>query len=289
MRSARVPEVLRTLAHAKVNLTLEVLGIRPDGYHEIDTVLQEIELADVVTVQPADNWSISVSGPMAAGTPTDDSNLALRAAKLLAQRVDGMPVHIHLEKHIPAAGGLGGGASDAAAVLRLLKGLWAASDADLSAVANEVGSDEAFFLVGGTSRAQGRGEQVTALAPIPTHGVVVFVPGQTIEKKTPRMFAALDRHPFDNGSVTESFAAEAPLSITGIDIFNAFERVAFDLFPWLANLWADLERRTGEPIRLAGAGPCLYWIGAPDSAAGVAALASGADCQVIESRTVSRS
>lgn len=284
-----MPDVMRTLAHAKVNLTLEVLGIRPDGYHEIDTILQEIELADVVEVAPAAEWLISVSGPAAAGTPVDESNLALRAARLLAARVSGSPVRIHLEKHIPAAGGLGGGASDAAAVLRLLRTIWpTTTDADLSAVANEVGSDEAFFLVGGTARARGRGERVTVLETLSPHGIVVYVPRQTIEKKTPRMFAALDRHDLDSGSVTASFAASVRTGISGQDTFNAFERVAFELFPWLADLWADLERRTGEVIRLAGAGPCLFWIGPLDSVVAVTAASAGADCQVIPTRTVSR-
>ncbi|MGE3076770.1 MAG: 4-(cytidine 5'-diphospho)-2-C-methyl-D-erythritol kinase [Dehalococcoidia bacterium] len=284
-----MPESLRTLAHAKVNLTLEVLGLRPDGYHEIDTVLQEIALGDVVELEPAVRWSITVSGPQSAGTPCDESNLALRAAMLLAERVDGSPVSVHLEKHIPAAGGLGGGASDAAAVLRLLARMWPVTTSDeISALANAIGSDEAFFLVGGTARARGRGESVTPLAPLAGHGVVVFVPPQTIERKTPRMFAALDRHAFDSGSVTAAFAQRPPSHVTGADTFNAFERVAFELFPWLATLWTDLERRTGEIIRLAGAGPCLFWIGPLESAETVARAALGADCQVIQSQTVQR-
>ncbi|MGE0598051.1 MAG: 4-(cytidine 5'-diphospho)-2-C-methyl-D-erythritol kinase [Dehalococcoidia bacterium] len=281
--------MFRALAHAKVNLTLEVLGTRPDGYHEIDTVLQEIALADLVTVEPSSGWSVSVTGPQAEGTPCDESNLALRAAMRLAERVGGSPVRVHLEKHIPAAGGLGGGAADAATVLRLLAEVWpGVNAADLSAVAKAIGSDEAFFLVGGTARARGRGESVTSLPPIPTHGVVVFVPGRSIEKKTPRMFAALDRHRFDSGSVSAAFAARPPRQITGQDTYNAFERVAFELFPWLASLWSDLERRTGAVIRLAGAGPCMFWIGPTDATTRIARAALGAECQIIESQTVQR-
>jgi 4-diphosphocytidyl-2-C-methyl-D-erythritol kinase len=154
-----VSEPRSALAHAKINLVLEVLGVRDDGYHEIDTILQEVELADVVAVAPASDWAIDVTGPRAAGTPEDHSNLALRAAILLAERVeDSCPVRISLEKHVPAAGGLGGGASDAATALKLLAELWRrATWPDLQAVANAIGSDEAFFLVGGTARAEGRG------------------------------------------------------------------------------------------------------------------------------------
>jgi 4-diphosphocytidyl-2-C-methyl-D-erythritol kinase len=281
-------ESLTGPAHAKVNLVLEVLGKREDGYHEIDTILQEIELADVVTIERSADWSIAASGPRAAGVPVDETNLALKAAKLLAARVPGsFPVTINLEKHIPAAGGLGGGASDAATTLRLLQRMWAgASDEDLLGVANAIGSDEAFFLVGGTARAQGRGERVTSLPPIPPQEVVVFIPPETIERKTQRMFEALGRLPFDGGERTRDFVAEPPRST--VSPFNAFERVAFELVPSLRGLWMDLESRIEQKVSLAGAGPCLFWMGDYGPAEMVARAAQGADCEIIPTHTVSR-
>ena len=118
-------EVLRGVAHAKVNLVLEVIGLRPDGYHDIDTILQELELSDRVELRPSNSWSIRASGPYASGTPVDDSNLAWRAARMLGERIGYSETFaMHLHKNIPAAGGLGGGASDAAAVLKLLAGYW---------------------------------------------------------------------------------------------------------------------------------------------------------------------
>jgi 4-diphosphocytidyl-2-C-methyl-D-erythritol kinase len=284
-----VSEARSALAHAKINLVLEVLGIREDGYHEVDTILQEVELADVVTVAPAADWAIEVGGPHAPGTPEDASNLALKAAMLLAVRVEGSSrVLISLEKHVPAAGGLGGGASDAAATLRLLAKLWPGTTwRDLEIVANQIGSDEAFFLLGGTARAQGRGERVTPLANLQAHDVVLFVPPQTIERKTARMFAGLGKLPFDGGGIATEFCAPLPADVAMEDTFNAFERVAFDLFPWLAELWEDLEQRTGETIRLAGAGPCMFWIGRSGGAT-IATRARGAACEVILTRTVSR-
>lgn len=278
-------------AHAKINLVLEVLGIRGDGYHEIDTVLQEVALDDIVSVEVTNDWRLTASGPFAKGTPLDDSNLALRAARLLAERVGRTRdrVHVHLDKHIPPAGGLGGGASDAAAVLRLLREIWPeVTSSDCLEVANSLGSDEAFFLVGGTARAQGRGEFVTALPDVPRHDVVLFVPPQTIERKTPRMFAALDRHAFDDGLIAGQFVAAPPEFLSSAMTFNAFERVAFDLFPWLADLWADLEERTRFPVRLCGAGPCLFWIGREGEGEEIAGRAAGADCEVILTHTVSR-
>lgn len=282
-------EPVSGLARAKVNLVLEVCGRRPDGYHEIDTILQEVELADTVTVTPSTSWAVTVRGPHAAGVPVDDSNLALKAATLLAARVGGSPVSIHLEKQIPAAGGLGGGASNAATVLKLLGTQWpGATRGQQLAVAEAVGSDEAFFMTGGTGRAQGRGERVTTLRALPAHDVVLFVPPQSIERKTARMFEALGRLPFDDGRVAAAFAENPPVRFESAMVFNAFERVAFDLFPWLAALWADVEARASSPVHLCGAGPCLFWIGQQGEGSRIAALAQGAACEVIPTRTVNR-
>lgn len=290
-RFAPVPRGLTAPAPAKVNLVLEVTGVRADGFHEIDTVLQTLELADRVDVALDAEPGVSVSGPFAAGTPADETNLAWRAAAGLGRACGESTerLRIRLEKRIPPAGGLGGGASDAAAVLRLLQQAWpAATDAMLLDVANGIGSDEAFFLTGGTARARGRGEDVTPLAPLGRHGVVLFVPPATLERKTARMFAALDRHPFDTGAVSEAFARRDGGKVTSADVFNAFERVAFDLFDDLAALWEQLEGRIGEPVRLAGAGPTLFWIGSEARAAIVAAAAQGLACTVIETATLGR-
>lgn len=298
-----MPDTLTAPAPAKINLVLEVLGKRADGYHDIATVLQTLELADTVTLTFGGEPGVTVTGAYAHGTPADESNLAWRAAVELASR-SGHSVeelHITLNKQIPAAGGLGGGASDAATVLRLLSGggsssfplleygSWAsgrpATDKKLVAAASAVGSDVAFFLVGGTAVATGRGELVEALTDLAQHGVVLFVTPDSLERKTARLFAALDAVSFNDGSVTRAFVATHPGELRGADIYNAFERVAFDVFPGLAGLWEDLEERIGEPIRLAGAGPTLFWIGPLEEAGVVAAKAAGLPCTVIPTRT----
>lgn len=278
-------------APAKVNLVLEVLGKREDGYHEVDTILQTLELADTVTLDfdpDADVLPVSVSGPFAAGCPADTSNLAWRAAEELARQC-GRPLgHLgmHLEKRIPAAGGLGGGASDAAAVIRLLRARWPeVTDAMALAAAASVGSDVPFFLVGGTARARGRGERVEPLPPVAPQGVVLFVPGATLERKTARLFAALDGQPFDDGrhaSVAGARAAGMPVLTP---VYNAFGRVAVDVFPGLDALRHDLEHRLGEPISLAGAGPVLFWMGPPPARARIVAIATGAACTIIPTMT----
>ncbi|MFN0094560.1 MAG: 4-(cytidine 5'-diphospho)-2-C-methyl-D-erythritol kinase [Dehalococcoidia bacterium] len=279
-------------AHAKVNLALEVMGLRSDGYHDIDTVVQAVGLHDRVTVTltpAAAAPYITVSGPCADGVPVDDRNLALRAVHALAA-LTGRPaggVRLQIEKFIPAAGGLGGGSADAAAVLRGLQRLWGPIPDDVLVAAGAmVGSDEPAMVVGGTVRAQGRGERVAKLAPLLPHDVVLFVSPGSIERKTARMFAALDGLPPDTGSVAERVAAGRQPRWLAADVYNSFERVAFDLFPGLAALWEDLESRTGEAVRLAGAGPTLFWIGPAGAGARVAARARGAACTVVETETV---
>lgn len=285
-------ESLRGRAPAKINLVLEVLGKRPDGYHEIDTILQELELADEVVISPATEMSITASGPFAEGTPVDGTNLAWRAFEMAAS-AGGFKgrARIDLVKNIPAAGGLGGGASDAACVLRLAR-RWMPSltDGDLLRIANALGSDEAFFLAGGTARAIGRGESVTSLPPLPRHDVVLFIPPATIESKTARMFEALGKTPFDTGTVADAFIARAQRqSFSSTEVHNAFERVAFDLFPGLAQLWRDIEVRIKNAVRLAGAGPTLFWIGPEGEGPAIVAAVGRIDCRVILTRTAGAS
>jgi 4-diphosphocytidyl-2-C-methyl-D-erythritol kinase len=279
-------QALTALAPAKINLVLEVTGRRSDGYHEIDTVLQTLALADSVTLREGDG--LRVAGPYAGDLPSaEDANLVRRAETELRRHAIGEGAFgWSIDKRVPAAGGLGGGSSDAATALRLLQKRWpGATDAALFEAAAATGSDVPFFLVGGTARAQGRGEQVTPLPALPAHGVVLFVSPAGIERKTARMFEALGGTEFDDGRVAANFASAPPGRFTGADVFNSFERVAFDVFPRLGKLWEAIERRTGEPARLAGAGPTLFWIGPPERAAGVAARAQGLACTVIQTAT----
>jgi 4-diphosphocytidyl-2-C-methyl-D-erythritol kinase len=277
-------------APAKINLSLDVLAKRADGYHEIDTVLQALELADKVTVSFGGEPGMHVSGPRAAGVPADETNGAWRAAAALATVLgrDISGLGIAIEKHIPAAGGLGGGSSDAATTLRLLQHAWPeATDAHLLDAALAVGSDEAFFLVGGTARARGRGERVEALDPLPRHGVVLFLPEVTLERKTARLFAALAETAFDSGDATTALVRrlDGAAVLTASVLHNAFERVSFDVFPGLRTLRHDIERGIGDPVRLSGAGPTLFWIGRLADVPSVAAYCQGIPCEVVITAT----
>lgn len=159
-------------ASAKVNLALEVLGKRADGYHEIATVLQAVDLFDRIAVVTADTLSLHTDDP---DLPTDEGNLVMRAARLL-QKAAGIETgaRIRLQKRIPVAAGLGGGSSDAAATLWGLSRLWKLRwpTARLQELAVELGMDVPFFLGAGRAVARGRGEQ---LAPLPGGGGYALV------------------------------------------------------------------------------------------------------------------
>jgi 4-diphosphocytidyl-2-C-methyl-D-erythritol kinase len=179
---------------AKVNLGLAVGGPRPDGYHDLATVFHAVSLYDDVTAKPADEVTLTVSGAQADLVPTDGANLAVRAARLVAERAgitEG--VHLHVRKDIPVAGGMAGGSADAAAALLACDALWHAglSRAELGELAAELGSDVPFALLGGTAIGTGRGDRLTpALARGIHHWVIALSDGGL---STPAVYAETDR------------------------------------------------------------------------------------------------
>ncbi|MBQ6712403.1 MAG: 4-(cytidine 5'-diphospho)-2-C-methyl-D-erythritol kinase, partial [Selenomonadales bacterium] len=159
-------------AKAKVNLTLDILGKRDDGYHEVEMIMQSIDLADIVTLEDAEDIIVETD---LAELADDRTNLAYRAAELLRDTYgEGRGAHIRIEKKIPLAAGLAGGSSDAAAVLLGLNELWKLGlDIDkLTALGARLGSDVPFCMIGGTMLAKGRGE---VLARVPSLGAYPLV------------------------------------------------------------------------------------------------------------------
>lgn len=157
--------MIESPAHAKLNVFLRVHGRRDDGYHDVETLLLPISLADHITVESADELTLSLEGPAAEGVPADDTNLALRAARALAAEAGGaetLGARITIEKRIPVAAGLGGGSADAATTLLLLDELWGSGMGrdGLARLAAEVGSDVPAMLLGEPAYVRGRGEIV---------------------------------------------------------------------------------------------------------------------------------
>lgn len=167
-------------AHAKINLTLEILGGRPDGYHDIMSVVQAISLHDTLTFEQAEAITLYGGSPDA---PADESNLVLKAARALNAAVGGgHGARITLEKRIPVGAGLGGGSSDAATALIGLNELWRTgiSRERLMEVAGTLGSDVPFFLGAGTALAEGRGECITSLGAPPEMWLTLAKPASSL-------------------------------------------------------------------------------------------------------------
>lgn len=182
---------LQELAPAKVNLSLRITGRRPDGYHLLDSIVAFTDFGDRIAVETAVELSLTVDGPQADGIPTDSGNLVLQAATALAKATGTRRgAAIRLTKELPAAGGIGGGSSDAAAALRLLCRLWdvAPSREDLAAIALKLGADVPVCLEPRPRHMSGIGEKLGVLPPFPGAGIVLANPGHPCA--TPDVFRA---------------------------------------------------------------------------------------------------
>jgi len=188
-----VPGPVTVRVPAKVNLELLVGPRRADGYHGLSTVFHAVSLYDDVTVSIADEWGVSVSGPLAAGVPEDEHNLALRAARLVQSRFDVEPVHVSIRKGIPVSGGMAGGSADAAATLVALDHLWGLDldREEIEELGADLGSDVPFLVAGGTAMGSGRGEMLApVLARGTYHWVFALAEGGL---STPAVYAECDR------------------------------------------------------------------------------------------------
>ncbi|MCH8025313.1 MAG: 4-(cytidine 5'-diphospho)-2-C-methyl-D-erythritol kinase [Chloroflexi bacterium] len=271
---------LRLRAPAKINWSLEVLRKQPDGYHEVRTVLQTIALSDWLTLTPAHDVSLQITGEAftraarALAEEPPESNLAYRAAELLRETAGAAAgVRIELEKRVPVAAGLGGGSSDAAAVLRGLRKLWrlstdAIDDAALAAVAADLGSDVPFFLRGGLALASGRGTELTPLPDSPRQRLLVAWPERSASgDKTARMYAALRSEHFSDGTQTEQLVKRLVdgAAVRDNDIVNVFERLLPEVDKNAAQAFSA-ARATRIP-HLAGSGPALFFLLSEDEPA----------------------
>lgn len=247
-------------ACAKINLTLEVLGRREDGYHEIASVVQAIDLCDVLSFRPREHIYLACNIPELASP----NNLVFKAAKLLQDFTGSSSgVAISLEKAIPLASGLGGGSSDAAVTLQALNEIWELNLAseDLEKVALDLGSDISFFLHSGqTALAEGRGDKITSLPPFPKTWVVLVKPPIDVSSKTRRMYASLNNSHFGRGQNTRRLVEliQRGEKIAPSFCYNVFEDIAFSFFPGLEKYRRSFISAGAEDVHLAGAGPVLF-------------------------------
>ncbi|HET6356742.1 4-(cytidine 5'-diphospho)-2-C-methyl-D-erythritol kinase [Streptomyces sp.] len=271
---------------AKVNVQLAVGGARPDGFHDLANVFLAVSLYDEVTVSPASSLTITCSGPDAGQVPLDRTNLAARAAELLAARHGLAPdVHIHIAKDIPVAGGMAGGSADGAAALLACDTLWGlrSTRAELLSICAELGSDVPFSLVGGAALGTGRGERLTELeVGGEFHWVFAVADGGL---STPAVYGEFDR-------LTEGLAVPAPAaspalldalrtgdapSLAGA-LANDLQPAALSLRPSLADTLQTGTSAGALAALVSGSGPTTAFLTKDEESAGsvaAALLASG--------------
>jgi len=255
-------ETLLAACPAKINLALRILGRRPDGYHELDTVFQTIDLWDHIRLHPAPEMQLTCDDP---SVPTDGSNLVLRAASLLREHAGNAAraARIELRKAIPAQAGLGGGSSDAAGALRLFAEYWQVrlAEPDLLDLGRQLGADVPFFLIGGTARGTGRGDRIERL---PSAGPLALVLGlPPFGVSTAVAFAALGTElTLDSNDV--SFRRFSELKWKGPNDFgrmnNDLERVVFPRWPALAEFRDGLIASGARHALLSGSGSTVYGV-----------------------------
>lgn len=257
-------EKITEMAYAKINLGLDVLGKRADGYHEVCMVMQSVSLADTVTLEPHNGLLVETG---CDALPGDASNLAYKAAMLMAERFNKKPdVKITLTKRIFMAAGLAGGSSDAAAVLRGLNRLWqlGLGASELESLAAELGSDVPFCICGGTALAEGRGEILTPL-PEPEETVIVLAKPQ-IAVSTAWVYKEFDaltapQHPGVQLLAAELKKGSAKLPLAGMG--NALEGVTCAKYPVVTEIKNKLLAAGADYALMSGSGPTVFAI-APD-------------------------
>ncbi|MEW6233614.1 MAG: 4-(cytidine 5'-diphospho)-2-C-methyl-D-erythritol kinase [Chloroflexota bacterium] len=248
-------------AYAKINLTLDILGRRPDGYHEIASVMQAISLHDTLVFSKGPGLCVECSDRRLAGP----DNLVHRAAELLRREMGGVQgARVRLTKRIPLAAGLGGGSSDAACALLGLNALWrlGLGQERLAELASRLGSDVPFFLTGGTALVQGRGERVTPLPPPAPAWLVLAVQPVGVSAKTRTLYEALQPGDYTDGSATRRMVEDIERQgrIDPRLTFNAFEPLAFRLFPELERVRTAMLEAGASLVRLSGSGPAMFTI-----------------------------
>ena len=254
-------------APAKINLALDVLHKRPDGYHEVEMIMTTIDLADRVELTLLNQDKIHIHSQNRY-VPDDQRNLAFQAAQLLKDRFAvKQGVIISIEKTIPVAAGLAGGSSDAAATLRGLNKLWCLGLTmdELAEIGSEIGSDVSFCVYGGTALAKGRGEIITELPPPPTCWVILAKP--FIGVSTADIYRQLDLHRMKHPNIAGMIEAinnrdyEKVCSRVG----NVLEDVTLHLHPEVAQIKEQMKRFGADAVLMSGSGPTVFGIVQHDS------------------------
>ena len=283
-------KTLRVRALAKINLSLRLLGLRPDGYHELRTTLQSLALHDTLTLAPARGpLTLTSDDP---GCPTDESNLVWRAAERL-WRADGRKgkpagVSIDIRKRIPMQAGLGGGSSDGASALRGLAAFWRTrvTAASLHEIARTLGADVAFFVLGGTALGVGRGDVLYPLADHPPASVVIVRPGFGVS--TEDAYGWWDAADAGAGPAGKALARQSMLGRLP-ESGNDLEAPVAAKHPEIERIVRRLLQRGAAHAAMSGSGSAVFGLFRAEPEALDAAAAAAAPGRVVTvTRTVNR-
>ena len=252
-------------AYAKINIGLNIVGPRDDGYHNIDTIMQTIELHDVIKLQKIkEGINIICDSP---AIPMDNRNTAYKAAELFLKKAGldsgNCGVKIEIQKNIPSEAGLGGGSSDAAAVLRAMNNLFCTNygTEQLVKLASEIGSDVPFLIEGGTVRAKGRGEIMENLCVFSGVDIVIVMPGENVSTRQAYSMFATCESPFhpDINSIVERLNFENLKSLQGL-VGNTFEGLIFPIKPIIEKTKHDILKTNPLICSMTGSGSAVYGI-----------------------------
>ncbi len=247
-------------AHAKVNLWLNVVGRRSDGYHLLESLVAFVDLADQIEARPADRLSLEIEGPFAGALTGEADNLVLKAARLLADRAGVAPrAALRLGKHVPVAAGLGGGSADAAAVLRQLVELWrvAMPEEELFDLAASLGADVPMCLAGRTSFVSGVGERLRPAPPLPDCAILLVNPGVALATRD--VFAARVASFSTSRPETGPWRDLAEFSAILAERGNDLAGAAVTLAPAVGQVLEVLERSSGaRHAAMSGSGATCF-------------------------------
>ena len=247
-------------APAKINLGLNVIGKRADGYHELDMIMTNIDLSDKLIINELDEDVIKVSSN-SGNVPQNSKNHAYKAARLIKNKFKiKKGLSIHIEKNIPVAAGLAGGSSDAAATLRALNKLWNLNLdlAELAKIGEEVGSDVPFCVYGVTSRVSGRGEIVEPITKAPKFWLVIVKPNFGVS--TPSIFKKVELDSISHPDINKLQEAIDNQDINEMNRFlgNSLEDVTEKIHPDIRRIKKCLEDSGAEGVLMSGSGPTVF-------------------------------
>ncbi len=251
-------------AYAKINLYLNVLGIRPDGYHEIESIMQQISLCDRITLTKnlcagESRITITCTDP---AVPTDGRNIVHKCAVAFfsAFAIQSYDIAIHIEKHIPSSAGMAGGSSDGAAVLKLLNEAFAigASIERLCEIGAGIGADIPFCIIGKTCICRGIGEILTPVSlPKPSYSLLIAFPGEGVS--TPEAYRLLDASPADGSEIgIEAILTPLREGKEPGTLYNAFERAILPVHQGAAYLHHRLRELGADTVLMSGSGPTVF-------------------------------